>query len=98
MRASRCIGVLGVAMALAGCRSSQKIVIPDEGHTRPALAGWVGQDLVLRHFGERAEVVLKPGEAPKGTCDVAVHVTAVDPVPSGVRFAMEAVGRLGLPE
>jgi Gram-negative bacterial TonB protein C-terminal len=94
MRASRYLTVLGLAMAAIGCRSSQKIVIPDEGSARPALSTWVGQNLVLRHFGERSEIVLKPGEDTKGTCDVAVHVTAADPVPSGVRFALDSVGRL----
>jgi hypothetical protein len=86
--------VLGVAVALAGCRSSQKIVIPDEGNSRAALASWVGQNLVLRYYGEHSAIIVKPGETPKETCDVAVRVAAADPVPSGVHFSLEAVGRL----
>jgi hypothetical protein len=94
MRTTRLVAMLGVTAALAGCRSTQKITISDEGNARPALSLWVGQNLVLRHFGDRSEVVMKPGETPKGTCDVAVRVSAAEPIPSGVRFTLAAVGRL----
>jgi hypothetical protein len=94
MRLSKYVGTLGLAVVLAGCRSGQKIVIPDEGNARPALSSWVGQNLVLRYYGEHSALILKPGEAPKGTCDVAVRVAAVEPVPSGVHFSLDAIGRL----
>jgi hypothetical protein len=96
MRASRWVALVGVTTVAVGCRSSQRITIPDDAAARPALSEWVGRRLVLRHAGDRGVVAVKPGEAPKGTCDVAVEVTAVDPVPSGVQFALASLGRLRL--
>jgi hypothetical protein len=95
MKSRRCVALTGLALTLVvGCRSTQKITITDEGKPSPALAGWVGQHFVLTHLGDRAEATLAPGEKVLGSCDVAVEVKSVDPVPSGVRFALDSIGRV----
>jgi len=84
MNAPRRLGTALVGLAAAallggaGCRSAApRAPQPQAGPARPdALAGYVGQRLVLRHVGDAAKPALKRAQlaSAAGECDVVVEV------------------------
>jgi hypothetical protein len=94
MRKYRVVALLVLAAAVGGCRSSRRISVSEEQPGVDPLRQLVGQKLILRHFGDRKDVVAKPGESRKGTCDVAVTVTDAAAVPDGARLVLSSLGRV----
>jgi hypothetical protein len=86
--------------ALLGACASKKPARVDAGPTTPAnLKALVDQRLFLRSFGDRRDIVVKPGKEPKGTCDVAVLVTSAQPAPdASARFTLRSLGRVRVGE
>jgi hypothetical protein len=98
MRKSLLTVVLLVAVAVTGCRSSRPVTV---GGGAPTASRWhslVGQRLLLRGLGETAQVTIKAGKIPRGTCDVAVEVVSADPAEGGVRLALRSLGRVRIGE
>lgn len=94
MRKSRAWALLLAGMSLGGCRSAGRVSVSEEAAGDDPLRVFLGQQLVLRHFGDRREIEVKPGEARKGSCDVAVRVKDAVAVQGGVRFTLESLGRV----
>jgi hypothetical protein len=83
-------------VVLGACASKKPVKVDSGPGTPQALKALVDQRLLLRSFGDRRDVVLKPGKELKGTCDVAVLVTSAQPVDAGARFTLRSLGRVRL--
>jgi hypothetical protein len=70
------------------------MTVSGENAAEAALRPLVGQRLVLRHYGDRKDVVVKPGEARKGTCDSLVEVKQAVPAEGGARLTLATLGRV----
>jgi hypothetical protein len=93
MRTSRIGTLVLLAVAVGGCRSSGRISVQEERPGVDPLKEYVGQRFVLRHFGDRKDVAVKPGDDRKATCDAAVQVAAATAVEGGIRFLLNSLGR-----
>jgi hypothetical protein len=98
MREVRVVTLLVLAAVAGACRSSSRVSVSETKGGPDPLAPFVGQKLILRHFGDHPTAVVKPGETRKGTCDVAVQVASVSAVPDGVRFTLTSLGRVRVGE
>src|SRR5205809_257310 len=94
MRKTSVLALLVLAGVAGACRSSGPVTVAAEPGGPDPLAAFAGQKLILRHFGDRAVAVAKPGETRKGTCDVAVEVVSAVAAPDGVRFNLTSLGRV----
>jgi hypothetical protein len=83
-----------LAVAVGGCRSSGRVSVHEERPGIDPLKEYVGQRLVLRHFGDRKDVAVRAGDDRKATCDVAVQVSAATAVDGGIRFLLQSLGRV----
>jgi hypothetical protein len=93
MRTSRIGTLVLLAVAVGGCRSSGRISVQEERPGADPLKEYVGQRLVLRHFGDRKDVAVKPGDNRTATCDAAVQVAAATAADGGIRFLLNSLGR-----
>ena len=85
---------LALAGLAAGCRSGGRTTVSQPKPGADPLQKFVGQKMVLRHFGDRKDAAIKRGEEPKGGCDVAVNVVAATAVGDSARFTLDSLGRL----
>jgi hypothetical protein len=98
MRTSRLVTLVVLAATLGGCRSAGRVSVREETPGADPLKEYVGQHYVLRHFGDRKDVALRPGDDRKATCDVAVQVAAATPSDGGIRFLLTSFGRTRIGE
>lgn len=94
MKKSWVAASLVLAGLAAGCRSGGRVTVGDQKPGADPLGHFVGQKMVLRHYGDRKEGVLKRGDAPKGGCDMAVQVAAATATGDSVRFTLDPLGRI----
>ncbi len=78
----------------AGCRTGGRTALKEPGTTLDPWREFVGQKLILRHFGERRSVTVSAGAVPRGSCDVAVEVADATPTASGALLSLTTIGRV----
>jgi hypothetical protein len=99
----RSIASLALAL-LAGpaCRSAAPPPKPTAAQGPPPafITGYVGQGLILRHYGTHQRITLVRGEIERlgGECDVGVHVREASFAGGTASLTLDALGPATLPE
>lgn len=94
MKKSWVAASLLVSGLAGGCRSGGRVSVSEQKPGADPLRQFVGQKMVLRHFGDDKEATLKRGDQPKGGCDMAVQVAAATASGDNVRFTLDPLGRI----
>jgi hypothetical protein len=85
---------LVLAGLTGGCRSGGRTSVGEQKPGADPLRQFVGQKMVLRHFGDDKTAVVKRGDKPSGGCDMAVQVAAAVAAGDSVKFTLDPLGRI----
>lgn len=94
MKKSWIAASLVLAGLAGGCRSGGRVSVSEQKPGADPLRHFVGQKMVLQHFGDDRSVTLQRGDKPRGTCDMAVQVAAATASGDSVRFTLDPLGRI----
>jgi hypothetical protein len=94
MKKSWALALIVATAASGACRSSGRVATGGGGPAANPLQKFVGEKMILRGAGDRKDAIVKRGESPSGSCDVAVQVASAIGAGDSARFTLDSLGRL----